>query len=582
MARYRKNTAEILFTDVFKGLDVTEGGKKNFSSSAYMKNFTVTADGKLKKRCGYKKLTGNVSADSCFSDCINGEEYFIYKQGTYLKAIRFSDSRLYSLDTEDSASVGYFKFGGFVYIYGRGFYYRFDGKNFSRITPYIPTVAVSCSNSGEGTSYESLNILSDKAAVSFTPDGESPDFVLPDIADNVVEVELYGQTLDSDEYEYDSDTHTLTLDQTPSADVPDSLRVTFGLPLGITLSMPFPGVKFCIYGGGRDTRVFAYGNENILRYSDVTSKGPDVTYFPSDNFITVGDGSGKITALVRHYDRLIIFTERETWFLSPSSVDYDGYSKPSFPLSPLNSAVGSAGGGAVYADNSPVTLSGDGIYVFSRSVVRDERNAQRISDKVAPYADEAFLKNAAVYDNEYGKEIWMCYAGKALIYNYGINAFYYYDNVPAEYVFGINGKVAFYTGEAIYVFDENCMTDNGTEITATWESGAVTLDPTAVKRRLRRVCLSFLPQTDVCATVRVIPNRGEAHEYVFSAGAALAGIDFTRMDFGSFTFVCGGKYVHGRCRAQLSSFENLKISIECGAGGGSLTVDSVSLIVDGT
>ena len=541
MARYRKNTAEILFTDVFKGLDVTEGGKKNFSSSAYMKNFTVTAEGKLKKRCGYKKIIGNIRADSCFAESINGEEYFIYKQGTYLKAVRFSDMRLFSFDTESYVRVGYFRFGGFVYIYGPGFYYRFDGKNFKIITPYIPTVAVSCSNSGAGTSYESLNILSDKAAVSFTPDGESPDFVLPNMAETVQKVELYGQTLDENEYVYNENTHTLTLDQTPSPDLPDSLKVTFGLSVDTQISMPFAGRKFCIYGGSRDTRVFAYENGNILRYSDVTSKGPDVTYFPSDNFITVGDGSGRITALIRHYDRLIIFTERETWFLSPSSVDYDGYSKPSFPLSPLNSAVGSAGGGAAYADNSPLTLSGDGIYVFSRSTVRDERNAQRISDRVAPYTDEAFLKGAAVYDNEYGKEIWMCYDNGALIYNYGQDAFYYYDNVPAEYVFGINGRVAFYSGEGLYVFDESCGTDNGAGICAVYESGAVTLDPVAKKRRLRRVCLSFLPQSDASATVCVIPNRGEKHGYVFSAQASFAGIDVAHMNFGSFTAAGTGK-----------------------------------------
>ena len=180
MARYRKNTAQVLFTDVFKGLDVTEGGKKNFSSSVYMKNFLITPQGKLKKRCGYKKLIGNISCDSCFSDSVNGEECFIYKDGSLLKAVRLTDMHLFSLDTESFVNVGYFKFGGFVYIFGRGFYYRFDGNGFEEITPYIPTVAVTCSNSGAGTPYESLNIISDKASVSYSPDGESASFILPE------------------------------------------------------------------------------------------------------------------------------------------------------------------------------------------------------------------------------------------------------------------------------------------------------------------------------------------------------------------------------------------------------------------
>jgi hypothetical protein len=582
MARYRKNTAEILYTETFKGIDITEGGKKDFSSSAYMKNFTVTPQLKLRKRCGYKKLIGNIKADSCFADKVRGEECFIYKSGRTLKAVRLTDMRLFSCDTGSSAKVGYFTFGGDVYIYGYGFYYRFDGGGFEQITPYIPTVAVSCSNSGAGTVYESLNIICDKAAVSYSPDGVSADFVLPDIAEDVVKVELYGDEVDINYYEYDAATHVLTLDQTPSGSVPDSLKVTFKMSLGTMLNMPVPGTGFCIYGGDRDTRVFAYGGGNVLRYSDVTSTGPDPTYFPADNFITVGDGSSKITALIRHYDRLMIFTERETWFLSPSTVDYEGYAKPSFPLSPLNSVVGSIGGGAAYADSSPVTLSSDGIYVFGRSTVRDERSAQRISDRVSSYTSPAFLKGAKVYDNEHDKEIWMCYDGGALIYNYGTDAFYYYDNVVAEYVFGLNGKTAFYSGEGLYVFDEGCDTDNGEGIDAVWESGAVTLDKTSKKRRLRRVCLSYLPGGDVSASVYVIPNRGEKCRSVFYSDQSFSGFSFNKINFGSFTFECGGKCVHGRRRAQLSSFENLKIRIECGASGGCLSVYSVSLTVDGT
>lgn len=581
MARYRKKTAELLFTDVFHGIDVTEGGRKSFSSSVYMKNFRITGQKKLKKRPGYKKLASGISCDSCYSDDVRGDEHFIYKSGTKLKALRLSDMHEFEYDTQDYCRVGYFKFDGKIYIYGRGSYHCFDGNGFEAVTPYIPTVAVACGSGGTGTAHESLNILSDKAAVSYSPDGTSSTFILPDIADSVVRVENNGEEISPAHYAYNGQTHTLALDQTPSGGVPDSLKVTFEISAGTVASMPSPGRNFCIYGGARDTRVFAYGDKNVLRYSDVTSTGPDPTYFPADNFITVGDGSLRITALVRHYDRLIIFTEKETWFISPSTVSYGGETKPSFPLSPLNSTVGSIGGGAAYADNSPVTLSEDGIYVFSRSTVRDERNAQRISDRVSSYTDQAFLSGAVVFDNEHDKEIWMCSSGGALIYNYGVDAFYYYDNVPAEYVFGIDGKTAFYAGGAIYVFDESCKTDDGAAIEAVCESGAVTIDHTAKKRRLRRVCLSYLPDGVTEIKVFAIPNRGEARCSVFTAPHSHTGIDFGEIDFTDFTFVCGGRMLHEKHRAPLSSFENLKIRIECGASGGGVSVDSVSLTVDG-
>lgn len=579
MARYRKNTADLLYTNVFKGIDVTEGGKESFSSSVYMKNFRITEQFKLKKRCGYKKLCDGIPSDSCYADKVGGEDFFIYKTGKILNAIRLSDMQTFTCDTNDFVKVGYFKFGGFVYIYGSGFYYRFNGSGFEMIEPYIPTVAISCSNSGAGTSYESLNIISDKAAVSFSPDGVSPQFVLPYSALTVIKVELCGEEIESAEYSYDSLTRVLTLSDTPAGSSPDSLKVTFELSSGAP--MPSPGNRFCVYGGSRDSRVFAYGHGNVLRYSDVTASGSDVTYFPADNFITVGDGSSKITSLVRHYDRLIIFTERETWFLSPSSVEYDGYSKPSYPLSPLNSTVGSIGGGTAYADNSPVTLSEDGIYVFSRSTVRDERNAKRISDRVSSYTDPAFLKNAVVYDNEYDKEIWMCFSDGVLIYNYGVDTFYFYDNVPGIYFFNLNGKTAFYSGSALYVFDDSCKTDDGAGINAVYESGCASLDKTVKKRRLRRVCLSYLPEADTAVTVSAIPNRGKIAKCEFSVSPVFAGINFGHMDFCSFTFECDSKYVFEKCRVSLSSFENIRIRIESGADDGGVSVDSVSLTIDG-
>lgn len=575
MARYRKSTAEIIYTDKFKGLDMSREEKKNFSSSVYMKNFTVTPQYDLKKRPGYIKLTDGIICDSKYYSETAGGGYFIFKNGGTLTALRTSDMTAVVCETGNTASVGYFTFGGAAYIYGRGFYYRFDGE-FTRITPYIPTVAVACAPSGAGTVHESLNLLSDKARISFSPDGTSRSYVLPGNASGVVSVECGGVTLE-DGYTYDTASHTLVFDTAPAGGVPDSLAVTFSLSDGTVMNMSYIGSKFAVYGGARDNRVFAYGNGNTLYYSDVTDKGPDVTYFPADNFITVGDG-GSVTALLRHFDRLIVFKEKETWFLSPSSVDYDGYSKPSFPLSPLNPAVGCAGGAAVYADNTPFTLSYDGIYVFGQSTVRDERNAKRISDRAAPYLTPAFLYHAAAYDFEAKKEIWMCSGEDVLIYNYGNDTFYAYDDIPAELFFSLDGEAAFYGGGAIYVFKEGIDEDDGRPVSAVYESGFVILDKTVKKRRLRRICLSYVPARQSALAVYAEANRGGGCGADFEGGAP-SGFDFVSLDFADFTFICSGTSAHVERRVRLSSFEALRIRIT--GNGGRSSVSSVSLYVDG-
>ena len=576
MARYRKNSAEIIYTDKWRGLDMSREEKKNFSSSVYMKNFAVTEKYDLKKRCGYRKTVSGLDCDSCFYATIGGIGYFIYKSGKKLYALKMTDMSSIEYDTGSFATVGYFVFGGEAYIYGNGLYCKFDGNSFSVISPYVPTVAITCSPSGQGTLYESLNVLCEKAKISYSPDGTSTVFTLPADAQSVDTVEIDGQVVAAG-YTYDASAHTLTFTTAPTGGVPDSLTVTFTLSDETILNMPYIGNKFCIYGGGRDTRVFAYGNKNTLYYSDVTANGADATYFPADNFITVGDG-GTVTALIRHYDRLIVFKETETWFLSPSSVDYDGYSKPSYPLSPLNSTVGCAGGGAVYADNSPFTLSYDGIYVFGQSTVRDERNAKRVSDRIAPYLTPAFLRHAVVYDYEYGKEIWMCYGGAVIVYNYGNDAFYVYDNIPAEYFFVHEGKLSFYSGGVIYAFDESASDDDGVPVTAVAESGYVILDKTVKKRRLRRISLSYLPAKNSEVTVKAEANRGGGKSAVFS-WAAVSGFDFGLIDFTDFCFYCCEIPLHSERRVNLSSFEGLKLCITC--TGGRTAVSGVSLYVDG-
>ena len=171
----------------------------------------------------------------------------------------------------------------------------------------------------------------------------------------------------------------------------------------------------------------------------------------------------------------------------------------------------------------------------------------------------------------------MCFDGTALIYNYGINVFYCYDKINAGYLFGVNGRVAFYSGGAIYVFDESCTTDDGEPIEAIAESGTVVLDRTVKKRRLKRICASYLI-ADGAVTVSAVPDRGNVCSAVFT-GSGSSGFDFGGLDLGHLSFECSDKVIHDERRAQLSSFESLKMRIEC--RGGDVSVSSVTFIIDG-
>ena len=574
MARYARPGKTVVSVGGFNGIDVTSPGD-SLCPAYYMKNFRVTERRELKKRPGYRKLLSGISADSVYAANVAGVDRLIYKSGTVLHATDVLSGADVNLDTHSGASVSYFSFGGKVYVYGFGFNYAFDGEAFKKIEPYIPTVAVTCAPSGGGTVHESLNVLSPYARISYSPDGQSTVYKLPSYAYDVTGVKIDGE--ETGGYYFDRRTKTLVFDEPPAGGVPDSLEVTFRLSDGMILGMPYIGDRYCVYGGDRDTRVFAYGVGGTLRYSDVTDKGPDPTYFPADNFIEVGDGSEEVTALVRHYDRLIVFTERQTWFLSAKEITYSGETKISYPCSPLNSVVGCAGGAAAYIDNRPVTLSRDGIYVFGQSTVRDERLAKRISDRVTPYIPYSFLCRAKAYDNEYDRELWLYADSRVVIYNYGIDAFYIYENVPADLVFGAGGRVAFLSGTDVFVFDGEY--DDGKPVEAVWESCPAVLDRTVRHRRVRRVSAVFTSETGSVLGVTVTPNRGAAKTLRFTGAPSDTGFDFGHIDFTAFSFVCGRRPTHTEQRLILGSFESASVRLT--ATGEDLTVRSVALTADG-
>ncbi len=577
MGRYVKSTADVFYTDSFHGLDVSGEEKKNFSSPVYMKNFRITQKRTLEKRCGYKVTASGLQADSCWGGYVGGRCVFVYKKYDRIYAVSVFDGETSASHSAGYDEVGFVLFGGKLYAIGADTFLSFDGRSFDEPEPYIPTLAVAAAADGGGQIHESLNLLSGKAKISYSPNGADTVYALPDVAASVVKAEENGAEISG--YTYSPADNTVTFQSAP-AEGTDSLVITFTLRPGTVAKKDKPGPKFCVYGGDTDTRVFAYGKDSVIRYSDVTSKGADISYFPADNFVSAGDGTYRVTALVRHFDRLIIFTEAETWYLYRSSVDYDGYPKPSFPVFPLHSSVGCIGGGAAFADNCPVTLSRDGIYRFGRTNLRDERNAERISDRVSTYLTPEFLSGAAVYDHETDKELWCSYGGTVLIYNYGINEFYVYDGVNANLMFDCGGSVAFYDGERICVFDKSLTEDDGKTFCAVYESGFVFFGKSKKKRRLKRVCVMLLPDVKpTSVTLTAVPNRGGARSYGVHGEFRRVRFNFENVDFSDFTFECEARPDPAELRTDLSSFEALKIRIgnsnpeRAAVTGFSLTVD---------
>lgn len=564
MAKYGKGSVSELTVSAFTGLNTESSKNGSMCEATYMRNFTVSADGALVKRYGYKKLLSGLEYESWYLGRVKDTECFIYKNGTMLYAVDpFTAVTIATHDSGTYDDVGFFLFGGNVYAFGGDCFVSFNGTKFSEPDIYVPTVLITASPEGAGYSHESLNLLSEFAKVSYSPDGTSTVYKLPDAACEVISVEDETGELDVSAYSYDEDDNALTFTVAPQGGVPDSLKVTFMLKDEYIFNPKRFGKNFCVYGGDFDSRVFIYGVGNRIYYTDITSNGPDVTYIPAENFITVGDGTWDVTMLLTHYDRLIVFTEGETWYVSVEYTDIAGYRRPSFPVYPLNSRIGSARGAAALIDNYPVTLHKGRLYRFSNTSIRDERAAKCISDRVDSLFGECSTEGAILFDNEEKRELWCAFEGTVYIYNYRDDTFYCYDGINAEGFAVLSGEAAFVYDGSLYTFSPDTYNDDGKEYTAIWESRFFLPTGKYRKCRLRRVSLSLLPEPSTRLTVRIIPNRGR--ETVFGEELTSSVFDFGSIDFSNFSFDTERKPKSNRKRLRSDEFEYLRVRFENGS-----------------
>lgn len=571
MALFKRSSSALMKVGAFDGVDCRSSVKNTISSAEYMRNFRITPQGKLKKRCGYRPLIEMQGIKSVY---VYGDVLF-YQIDDFVYAYSESDGVIREYDMSHTGEFSYFSFGDRVYVISSESIVYYEDGWFFEGEPYVPTVAVGASNTGGGMVHESLNLLTDKAKMTFSPDGKYDYFVLPSSAIGVWRVTENGETIPDDRYTFDVGTKHLTLDHVPPSGVPESVCVWFTVDMGVQDAPLLYGKDFCVYGERTDSRVFVYGDGNVIYYSDITPKGADPLYIPAENYITVGD-AGQVTSLVRHYSSLAVFTDRDAWYISPSSLDYDGYEKPTFPIFPLNGKVGCVRGGGVLAENCPVTVNANGVYRWTSSSVRDERNATRISEKISPQLSQDFLKNARACDLEYRKEVWIYSAGLVLVYNYECDAWYFFDGIPAVSVFEYKNEALFLSEDGIFVFDEEVYTDNGAMYRAIWQSGFADFGLLG-KKRLYRAYVSMIPETNSHVTLTLVPNEGERVTLGANGEFSNAVLDFSCVDFRRFTFECEGRPKPVRCRVRLRRFSSIRLVIESYAENSRATVESVVL-----
>lgn len=434
------------------------------------------------------------SADSVvrglWSGFVNGREVLCAACNGYLWELEREENGEWgktacgAIDT--SSDVYMFGFNGNMYMLNGQEYKMWDGTSLFDVTGYRPMVAVSVPPGGGGTTLEQINKLCGQRRARFSPDGTEKTFVLPE--KSLASIDYVKSTADGsdmDGWSADTASGKVTFTTAP-AEGTNSIEI--GWSVSGDTSDEIRAMRYAeIYNGAQDTRVFVYGDgTNRCFYTGVDYDGiARADYFPDLNVAHVGDENTPITAMIRHYNRLLCFKLDSAWSIDYSSITLtDGSVTAGFYVTPINRSIGNCAlGQAVLVENKPRTLDGRSIIEWKATsssgyVNASERNAERISQRVDNTIRTFDLESAKCYYDKYAHEYYVIGTdGTALVHNIDVDAWYTYTDMNVTCF--INYKDELYAGTRsgyLLHISNDYYSDNGNAIDAYWESGSMAFD----------------------------------------------------------------------------------------------------------
>lgn len=562
----------------FGGVDISDSSSGCDIRAQMMKNFRITPDGSLAKRCGYEKFA-TLPAD------IRGMRYgtaggvtalwCVAGNGFYSCQANSAPALCGTLSTS-AGEVGMFFFKGILYIMDGGEnvtggdYYRFDGENLTAVAGYVPLIANAAQPDQIGTNYEDVNLLTNTVIKRFQCRAGYYNYECNYTVSTVISA-----------LRYDSPTET----GTPTVIAPanytiSGTRVVFsnvtmsaGASLTLTYTIVLPKIAqlkqkliscrgFAQYGVNDNSHAFLFcGDDKNLVFPSECEKdgGFSAEYFPLNSPFRVGSENMAVTAAIRQYDKLMIFTEGETWSaLQNESVNAGGTVQHTYSLEMLNDMYGACiRGGVRQYENVFYSLTSSGVYSWDTTDVEGERKAHRISDGIADSLTKSFLTDGITHCSQKLGEFWVGYGGGIWIYNISRSQWYYFDDVPADSFLSVGDKEAFSYGNIIYIFSDATYYDDGSLYSAVYKSNPFDLGVSLRKKTLHCVSLTLdTPKNDtVSLSVSADGRTASELDIKNSDGALKSGISLrcriTRLRFITAQFTSRSS---GACEIKNAAF----------------------------
>lgn len=562
MADIKANSAvNVLKIKEFLGLNENPDGDTHLKTGelSKMRNFRITRDQHLQIRPGQKtvlrlrdawnalseKPAGIASPRFCgaWSGTVGGAERLLCAFGGVVFDVSLSAGTMKEIGRCTEDETFFFGFGGKVYLLNGHEYLSWDGKDaskFQTVEGYIPTVQTATTPAGGGVLLENVNRLTGKRKVKYSPDGTSTDYHLPDKeVDEVVSVE--GTDI---KWTLDKAKGTVKFSSAPPKGV-NTLSIIYRKGDGERAQVT--RMRFAeLFNGATDTRVFLYGdgtNKTLYSGMDLDKSTASAEYFPDLYEAAIGDENTPITAMIRHYSRLMVYKTDSAW-----SMDYNvmttvgGGVTSAFYVIPVNRQLGNEAPGQVrLLENNPLTLDEASVWQWkattsSGTISSDNRNASRVSDRVRDTMGTFDLSKTVTFNRKTENEFWFLYGGRAAILNYATDTWYLYDNVPFRHMEELDGEPYGFTGDGRIVhLSRRYRNDDGAEISAYAATGSMDFDRDWLLKYSPMLFVSLQPESGARIYVNAETNRRSDYpEKLVSAGlSTFVHADFAHWSFGT-------------------------------------------------
>lgn len=588
----------ILKINSFLGLNENPDGDTTLKDGelSEMRNFKITQDGHLQIRPGTKKvlslydaltaLGGTVPAQDtlhtrgAWRGVTGGTERIVAAYGGHLWCIDVDGATAVEIGTENDFDTTFFGFDDKVYMLNGYEYMSWDGDithRFENVLGYAPLVQISTTPGGDGTTLEPVNRMNGNRRVQFSPDGVASAFQLPETwIDEVLGVTVNGLSVT---YTASVSAGTVTLTTPPAAGT-NTMEVTYRKGIGQRLD--FLKMRFAeLYNGSTDTRVFLYGDgTNKAIYSGVrydTGK-PSADYFPDLYEVAVGDSNTELTALVRHYSRLMAFKPNSAWVIQYGDITLaDGSVTAAFYVQPVNRQFGNEAKGQVrLLENNPLTFDVGSIYRwknvsnYGSYTVSGDSNAERISDRVVSTLKEISFDTLKTYNLNLSHEFWIVDNGVVLILNYSNNCWYVYRDLPVVlpvetetdcYGFGDNGD--------LHHLSRAYRNDNGVAIDCYAATGSMDFSRDWIRKFSPVLFVAMQPEAGARIYVTAESNRRSDYP---DKVVAYSLATFLHVDFGHFSFGTNSKPQVKRVRMKVKKATFYKLVFKSNSASATATI----------